>query len=510
MLEAGADHVAQQLGQRRVARQQPAAVGDAVGDVLEGLGLVEVVVVEDAVLDDLAVQLGHAVDGVAHIAADVGHAHLAVAQDGHVVDFARIAGEGLFKVGPAAAVHLLHDGVDAGQGGAEDVDVPLLQRLAHHGVVGVGEGAPADVEGFVPAVAALVQQNAHQLGDGQGGMGVVQLDGRLLGQGVQAAELGQMVLADVADGSGGQKVLLAQAQDLALHVVVVGVEDLADELRRGVLADGVAVLAGVEALHVEVRRFGLPQAQLGNAGPVVALNVHVAGHGDDAVVVLVDDVVEAALPALLDLAVKLDLDALVGVALQPHLTAGQPVVGLFLLPAVHDLLLEDAVLVQDGVAGAGDAGGGHAVQVAGGQTAQAAVAEARVGLFVVDALQLDVGVRQNGLGHIRQPQAEQAVLQAAAHQKLHAQVVHLLRAGAVGPADELLVAVAHHAPGDERQHTIDLLVAGHVQRGAVFAGQHVLEKFVKFPFRILCQMYLPLSCELDKKGAAAGKGRRRP
>ena len=116
-----------------------------------------------------------------------------------------------------------------------------------------------------------------------------------------------------------------------------------------------------------------------------------------------DDVVEAALPALLDLAVELHLNALVGVALEPHLAAGQPVVGLLLLPAVHDLLLEDAVLVEDGVAGAGDAGGGHAVQVAGGQAAQAAVAEARVRLFVVNALQLDVRVRQHGLGHLRQP-----------------------------------------------------------------------------------------------------------
>ena len=464
---------------------------------------------EDALLDDLAVQLGHAVDGVAHIAADVGHAHLAVAQDGHVVDLALVAGESLFKVGPAAAVHLLHDGEDTGQGGAEDVDVPLLQRLAHHGVVGVGKGAPADVEGFVPAVAALVQQNAHEFGDGQGGMGVVQLDGRLFGQGVQAAELGQVVLADVADGSGRQEVLLAQAQDLALHVVVVGVEDLADEFRRGVLADGVAVLAGVEALHVEIGGLGLPQAQLGHALPVVALDIHVAGHGDDAGVVLVDDVVEAALPALFDLAVKLDFNALVGMALQPHLAAGQPVVGFFLLPAVHDLLLENAVLVEDGVAGAGNAGGGHAVQIAGGQTAQTAVAQARVRLFVVDVLQLDVRVRQNGLGHVGQTQTEQAVLQAAAHQELHAQVVHLLCAGAVGAADELLVAVAHHAPGDERQHTVDLLVAGHVQRGAVFAGQHILEQLVKFAFRVFCQNRSPLNLSWIK-GAATGKGRCTP
>ena len=77
----------------------PAAVSDAVGHVGEFFGAVQEIVVEHALLDDLAVQLRHAVDGMAHIAADVGHAHLAVAQNGHVVDLALVAGEGALQVG---------------------------------------------------------------------------------------------------------------------------------------------------------------------------------------------------------------------------------------------------------------------------------------------------------------------------------------------------------------------------------------------------------------------------
>ena len=442
---------------------------------------------EDAVFDDLAVQLGHAVDGVAHIAADVGHADLVVAQDGHVVDLALVAGEGLFKVGPAAAVQLFQDGVDAGQGGAEDIHIPLFQRLAHDGVVGVGKGAAADIERFGPAVAAFVQQDAQQFGDGQGGVGVVQLDGRLFGQGVEAAVLGQVVLANVANGGGGQEILLAQPQDLALHVVVVGVQDLADELGRGVFGDGAAVLARVEALHIEIRRFGLPQAQLGHALPVVPGHVHVAGNGDDAVVVFVGDVVEGALPGFLDLAVELDLDALVRVAFEPDLAAGQPVVGLFLLPAVHDFLFEDAVLVQDGIAGARDAGGGHAVQIAGGQAAEAAVAKARVRLFLVDAVELDVGVGQNGGGDLGKAQVEQTAFQAAAHEEFHAEVIDLLGAGAVGPALEALVLVAHHAAGEQGKHPVDLLVRGQLQGDAVFAVQFFFEQLFKFLFGVFGQ-----------------------
>ena len=373
-LEAVADGLLQQAGQAGVGGQQPAAVGNAVGDILERLRLVQEVIMEDAVLDDLAVQLGNAVDGVAGVGADIGGADLIVADDRHVVDLALIAGEGLGQIGAAAAIHLADDLPDAGQGVAEDVRIPLLQRLAHDGVVGVGEHLAADVEGGVPLIAALVQQDAHHLGDGNGRVGVVQLDGNLVSQIVQRAVLVQMVLQNVGDGGSREEILLAQTQDLALGVVVVGVEDLGDQLCGGRMADGRVVVAGVEAAHIKAGGLGLPQTQLGNAVGAVTGHIHVVGHGDDRVVVLVLYMVEAALPRLDGLTVKADLLCLIGVALDPNLTAGQPVVGSLLLPAVHDLLLEDAVLIQDGVAGAGDAVGGHAVQIAGGQTAQTAVA----------------------------------------------------------------------------------------------------------------------------------------
>ena len=94
-------------------------------------------------------------------------------------------------------------------------------------------------------------------------------------------------------------------------------------------------------------------------------------------------------------------------ALDPDLTAGQPVVSSLLLPAVHDLLLEDAVLVQDGVAGAGDAVGGHAVQIAGGQAAQPPLPRP-ASLLLIDGVDLDVGISQHALGNLVQAKVEQA------------------------------------------------------------------------------------------------------
>ena len=112
---------------------------------------------EHALLNDLAVQLGNAVDAVAGVGTDIGHTDLVVADHGHIVDLAVIAGECLFQLDAGAAIHLLHDHENAGQGHAEQVHIPFFQSLAHHGVVGVGKHLAADVKRFIPAEAAFIQ-----------------------------------------------------------------------------------------------------------------------------------------------------------------------------------------------------------------------------------------------------------------------------------------------------------------------------------------------------------------
>ena len=57
---------------------------------------------------------------------------------------------------------------------------PLLQRLGQQRVVRVGERPPGEVPGLVPSEVRLVEQDPHQLGHGQAGVGVVELDGDLV------------------------------------------------------------------------------------------------------------------------------------------------------------------------------------------------------------------------------------------------------------------------------------------------------------------------------------------
>ena len=58
----------------------------------------------------------------------------------------------------------------------ENGAIPLLQGLGQHRVVGVGEGFCDHVPGVLPTHVVLVEQQAHELWDGQHWVSVVQLD----------------------------------------------------------------------------------------------------------------------------------------------------------------------------------------------------------------------------------------------------------------------------------------------------------------------------------------------
>ena len=102
--EAVADGFSNQRGQRRVGLQQPAAVGNAVGDGAELLLIQQVKVVEQGIAENLSVELAHAVNAEAHRHAQVRHMHLTVADDGHVADALPLVGIADEQVGAQAAV----------------------------------------------------------------------------------------------------------------------------------------------------------------------------------------------------------------------------------------------------------------------------------------------------------------------------------------------------------------------------------------------------------------------
>ena len=66
--------------------------------------------------------------------------------------------------------------------------------------------------------AVIVDEDAHQFGDGHGGMGVVQLDRHLVGERAHLVILLHVAADDVLQRGGGEEIFLPQPQLLARPV----------------------------------------------------------------------------------------------------------------------------------------------------------------------------------------------------------------------------------------------------------------------------------------------------
>ena len=107
----------------------------------------------------------------------------------------------------------------------------------------------------------------------------------------------------------------------------------------------------------------------------------------------------------------------------PRVAVREPVLRQFVLPAVVDALLEQAVLVADAVAIGRDAERRQAVHVAGGEPAEPAIAERGIGLDVAQPIEIGAEAFQRGARRLDQPQVCQRVEQQAADQEFYRQVI---------------------------------------------------------------------------------------
>ena len=212
-------------------------------------------------------------------------------------------------------------------------------------------------------------------------------------------------------------------------MVVLRIEHLGDDLAHGLLLHGAHVVAAVKELHVEFIVFRLPDTEQADAFSVLAGDAQIVGNGCDGSVVLVAHRVVLVVPLLFNVAAEVDFYRTFGYGLQPDAAAGQPGVGQLGLPAVHQLLAEQAVFIPQGVAHGRVSLGGQAVHEAGGKTTQAAVAQACVGLLLVKIIQFDIELRQSFAEVVLQIQVVKSVAQRTAQQELHAEIVDLLGAG---------------------------------------------------------------------------------
>ena len=367
---------------------------------------------EGVALDDLRVEGGDAVDGVGRVAGDPGHAHGVAGDGGHVVNGALVEAA-LGHVDAEATVDLADNLGDAREQAVEDVDIPGLQGLGQNRVVRVGEGLGDNLPGLFPAEAVLVHEDAHELGDGEDRVGVVELDGVVLGE---AGQVGAVVTHVVGDdflqGGGAEEVLLAHAQDLALERGVVGVQDAGDVHGALTVDDRVGEALGVEGVVVELfNGFGLPQAQGAHVLGAVAGDRDVVGDGAHGQVGVGDD------------AGALFAAGNEGVALL------HPRVRVLGLEAVVEELLEQAVAVQDAVAAHRQVEGGAGVQEAGGEAAETTVTEGSIRLLFENLAEVEAVGGKRFARLLDEAEVRQVVEQGSAHEELGGEVVFLTALG---------------------------------------------------------------------------------
>ena len=371
----------------------PTAEGDAVGLVGELLGIDLVERVKLGVLQDLGVECGDAIDGEAKVDVHVGH-----------VDGVVLVDDGDARVIVLGLCDLVELDDDVGDGGRDLLQAgerPLLERLGKDRVVGVGDHGAHDGNSLVKLDVVLGGEQADELGNDHGGVRVVDLNHGVVGQVVQVAAALDGLVDQELGGVAHHEVFLVDAKQAALLVGIVGVEEQGE-----VLGDlGLVEVDGAAGYQAVVDACQVEQAQAVLGGLAVTGHIDVDELGGNGKVAELNSVG----------AVIIDQDVLLA----------EPLVGDGLLLVVDKALTEQAVVVVEAHTVAGKAQRGDGIQEARGQTAQAAVAERRFDLKLLNLIEVVAGGGELALNLVIDAEVDHIVDEQLADQKLGRDVVEL-------------------------------------------------------------------------------------
>ena len=405
-------------------------------------------------------QLGNAVDVRASHGCQVSHTHAAVGVDAHTLDgLWACAVLGLVVCCPVA--DLLDDLEVARKQFAHQLGIPHLECFWKQGVAGVVEGALSDGECGIPVVTILIDQQAHELSNGNHRVSVVELEGDLVWEGGHIRVFFTWVEQGdgVSQGCCREEVLLLQAKLLANVGGIFWVENLGDGFCPSLALDCVLILGTVEGEQVEfVDCLGAPQTQGADAARFIAWNHVVVRNG-------------AELPCWLPFALAVlggddnaaQANALFAaiVCLFPWATLVQPVVWTLNLVAVLiELLAEDAVGVANAVADCRNGLGCQGVDEAGSKTAEATVAQAWLNFHIFNSVEVEAELLHSCFYLLRNTGIEDGVWQLGAEQVLSREVTNSLGValqGVLAGFNPLVSEkIAHHG----RNRYIHILVIG--------------------------------------------------
>ena len=323
-----------------------------------------------------------------------------------------------------AVYKALHAGWEKGVVGGHVVRGNVIYDCGQNGVVGVGAGLGNDLHSFLKLNAPLPQQ-PDQLRDDHAGVGVVDLDGGVVCQIMEVAAPGGALGQNELCTGRNHQVLLVHSQTAAGLVGIIRVEEEGQVLINSGLVEGNAVMddALINGIKVE---------QVQGVGASL-----VAGNG------------QLVQPGGVLLARQ--FHRVGGVGLFRPAVGSQPRVGLFVLHTILKRLVEQAKVIPQAHAVAGQVQRCQRIQEAGCQTAQTTVAERRLRFHFLNIGKTLSGSGQCIPGFFVQPQIDEVVRQQLANEKFGADIVQLA-------AGNGLHAVGTLLPHQLQQCQIQLLI----------------------------------------------------
>jgi hypothetical protein len=276
----------------------------------------------------------------------------------------------------------------------------------------------------------LVHERAHQFGHGECRMRVIELNGVVLAELVDAATVGKMAPENIAHGACHEEVLLYEAQLPARRTRVRWVEHFRNGFRRHLLRHRPQVVAVIEVRHVEIgRRARRVQPQKVHAPAAVTHDRDIGRYADQRLPVKpVGTVLAVPIQVGFDPAVNRHHAVLIAAFDLPRSAVCSPIIRLFALVAVDERLPEQAELIVDAVTVARIGQTRKGIQEAGCEPAQAAVAEGRIGFRLEDVGQIEAHVLGGFGADVVQAEITQVVAEKPADQEFHRQVMDFLRA----------------------------------------------------------------------------------
>src|SRR5271166_3016440 len=185
----------------------------------------------------------------------VRHAHFALGtflDQAHALNASLVPGKASPDGPEKAAIDLVDDLQVTRQHALEPGERPFLQCLGQQRVIGIGQSPLREVPRLVPAEMHVVEQNPHQLRYRHRRVGIIQLDGDLLGKRDPISVVAPKAAQEIGQRAGDEKILLFEAQRLPPFRTVIGIQHPGQRFGCESTSHRCDEIAAAEFLEVEI------------------------------------------------------------------------------------------------------------------------------------------------------------------------------------------------------------------------------------------------------------------